>query len=145
MFEHLFIFSPGVWLGEGKITFKGSPSSLRFYSKWEMGYIPGTSDLLAKQTIEIENVEEKVITHYRFSDKVDSSFIIHLESESIGQVSGKGVVDFKTIAWEFHSAELEGFEVYEKLKNDEYRLHAEFSSIPQYRTTIEGKIWQKTV
>jgi len=31
---HLFILEPGLWLGEGKISFSASPEFLRFYTKW---------------------------------------------------------------------------------------------------------------
>ena len=36
----------------------------------------------------------------------------------------------------------EGFEFYEKQKDDSYLMRAEYSTTDQYRTLIIGKIWE---
>jgi hypothetical protein len=69
---------------------------------------------------------------------------MELENELLGKVKGAGVIDEKTIAWEFHgTGGLEGFEVYELQDNGDYMMHAEYSSPDQFRTIIDGRIWKK--
>lgn len=137
---HTFILSSGCWLGEGKISIKGAAQPLKFYTKWEI--TKGPDDLLiAKQTVELQDVEEHVVTSYTFSDIRETAFVVELKSESIEQAIGQGIIAPTTLAWEFHSPVLEGFELYERLPNGDYRLHAEFSSTSHYRTIIDGIIW----
>jgi hypothetical protein len=62
----------------------------------------------------------------------------------LGSVQGKGIIDAKTIAWEFRGhPDFEGFEVYELQENGDFMLHAEYSSLDQIRTIIDGRIWKK--
>jgi hypothetical protein len=54
------------------------------------------------------------------------------------------VIDAKTIAWEFrNNEEFQGFEVYELQENGDYMLHAEYSTSEDFRTIIDGRVWQK--
>jgi hypothetical protein len=140
-----FIFTPGLWLGEGKISFASSPDFLKFYTKWEIeqgGEKPAT--LKATQFVEIQGVEELVINNFIFSSILPTSFEVYLSNNLMGNISGRGLRDEKTVAWEFSKQlSCEGFEVYEKQENGDYFFHAEYGSPSQFRTTIEGLIWPK--
>jgi hypothetical protein len=138
-----FVFTPGLWLGEGKISFSASHEFLKFYTKWEIQEeSPGI--MKATQTVEMQGVDEQVINILTFQEIKPTSFTVILENNIIGSVSGKGIRDENMIAWEFQGhLTFEGFEVYEKQENGDYFLHAEYGSSDQFRTLIEGLIWRK--
>lgn len=138
-----FIFTPGVWLGTGKITFASSPEFVKFYTKWDIQDL-GSGRMRAKQTVEMEGISEPVINIYTIHEIQSASFKILLENELIGQVCGTGLFDAFTIAWEFRGqAECEGFETYERQEKGDYFLHAEYGTSKDFRTIIEGLIWSK--
>lgn len=138
-----FIFTPGLWLGEGKMTFSTSPEFLKFFTKWE---IKEEANGLIKAThiVEMQGVEEQVINRLTFQNVTDTSFTVILENNLFGQVEGKGLCNNNVIAWEFHDqSTFEGFEVYEKQENGDYFFHAEYGAPDQFRTLVEGLIWRK--
>lgn len=97
-----------------------------------------------QQQVEMEGGEENVFNNFAFSDIHPDSFAVELTSGILGTVTGKGVIDTKTLAWEFRNfPEFEGFEVYELQENGDYMLHAEYASAEQIRTIIDGRIWRK--
>ena len=146
--QHLFIFSPGRWVGGGKITFNTSPELIRFYTSWNVeekknGVIECT------QQIEMQTLHENVRNQFSIHDIspgiLMTRFKIDLENELIGSAKGVGIVDTKTIAWEFRGNKgIEGFEVYEIQENGDYMLHAEYSSVDDFRTIVDGRIWSKS-
>jgi hypothetical protein len=73
-------------------------------------------------------------------------FSIDLENQALGKVSGKGLVNDKLIAWEFRVEEIgfEGFELYEKQDDKNYLMRAEYATSDQFRTLIQGRLWQQT-
>lgn len=145
MVQNDFIFTPGLWLGEGKISFSASPEFLKFYTKWDIQEVaPGI--MSATQIVEMQGVEEQqVINVFTFKDIIPESFQLTLENDLVGMVEGKGIRDGQTIAWEFRNqTNFEGFEVYERQENGDYFLHAEYGAPDQFRTIIEGLIWRKT-
>jgi hypothetical protein len=142
--QHPFILAPGEWIGEGRITFSASPERLRFFTKWivEKDSEIGINCL---QHVEMEGGEERVSNKFVVSKLLPESFVIELTSEMLGTIQGKGVIDAKTIAWEFRGhPDFEGFEVYELQENGDYMLHAEYASSGQFRTIIDGRIWKKS-
>lgn len=144
MTTHEFIFQPGNWIGEGKITFSASPERLRFYTKWIIE--PMESGLiLCRQQVEMEGREENLHNNFEISHLQPLQFSIKLNSELMGALEGKGLIDSKTIAWEFRGEQdFEGFEVYELQENGDYMLHAEYMSTEQFRTIVDGRIWKKS-
>lgn len=143
--QHKFLFTPGRWLGSGKITFSASQEHVRFYTSWQITQGPD-GILLCTQRVELQEPQEVVINHYVISEPTENAFRIDLENELFGKVQGKGVIDKSTIAWEFHgsgSNGCEGFEVYELQENGDYMLHAEYSSADLFRTIIDARIWKK--
>lgn len=143
MAVHDFIFKPGLWVGEGKVTFSASPDRIRFYTKWTLEK-EKESQLIWHQHVELEGGESNVYNTFRFSNIKPDTFAVELNNELLGTVLGKGIIDRKTIAWEFRGhPEFEGFEVYELQDNGDFMLHAEYSSLDQIRTIIDGRIWKK--
>lgn len=141
--QHEFIFQTGQWIGEGKISFSSSPEQLHFYTKWMIA-LPKERSIHCKQKVETQGSDEQVLNDFKISDATDSSFKIELKNEHVGKVEGVGIIDAKTIAWEFRgNNQIEGFEVYERQENGDYAVHAEYSSSDQFRTIIDGRIWKK--
>ena len=145
MEKHQFIFTPGVWIGEGKITFSTSPEHVNFYVKWIINGLNEQKKIHSEQQVEMQGVEENTFNAVVFSEISQNEFKISLENHLLGKIHGKGVIDEKTIAWEYRGdPEFEGFELYELQDNGEYSLHAEYTSTDQYRTIIDGRVWKKS-
>lgn len=143
MAKHLFLFTPGIWLGEGVVTFSASPEHIRFYTKWQVNDIDSMLAIPCEQKVELQDTNEKVINELSLYNITSTNFLIKLENALFGQVTGKGLIDDKTIAWEFRSPEaIEGYEVYEIQDNGDYLFHSEYAS-DQFRTIIDGRIWKK--
>lgn len=146
MGPHQFIFEPGEWIGEGRIAFSASSETIRFFTKWVINNAE-PSGIVCTQEVEMQGNEPNAKSTFRFSQVKPTQFSVELESEILGKVKGTGIIDPKTIAWEFHSVGdngLEGFEVYELQDNGDYMLHAEYASPDQFRTLIDGRIWKKS-
>lgn len=141
--ENEFIFTPGIWLGEGKISFSASFEFLKFYTKWEITE-ESLGVMIATQVVEMQGVEEQVINLFKFKDIKARSFSVFLENNMMGSVSGRGIRDENLIGWEFRSqGGFDGFEVYERQEIGDYFLHAEYGGQDQFRTIVEGLIWRK--
>lgn len=140
---HVFILQPGIWVGEGKITFSASPEHVRFYTKW---IIQDTQNeqIACKQTVEMQGGMDPVYNEFTFSNLKSDGFTIELQNDLFGNLKGTGILEAKTIAWEFRGhSQFEGFEVYELQDNGDYMLHAEYASPDLFRTIIDGRIWKK--
>lgn len=145
MNKHLFIFQWGIWLGEGGILFTGAKDAVKFFTRWKVDLLEPTK-IVVQQEIEIFGVEERRINNYIFSEIKEGSFHVTLENESMGKVSGKGVLDEHTIAWELRDHPgLEGYEVYNLQENGDYTFSAEYASDQNYRSLIQGKVWRKAL
>ena len=142
--QHNFLFNPEEWIGDGTITFNEFGHGLKFYTHWKV-LDSNKNNVFCSQEIEVEGLMDKTQNKFTLSDIKNGSFAITLENESLGKVMGKGVMDEKTVAWEFSNKELgfEGFEVYELQEDGNYVTRGEYVSIDQLRTIIEGKIWKK--
>ena len=141
--KHQFLFTKGIWLGEGELSFTASQDKLKFYTRWVVDD-EKQSTIHCEQQVEIEGMGNNVINQFDFLDISSEVFAINLTSENIGKVFGKGVIDEKTIAWEFRDQPgIEGYEVYELQENGEYRFHAEYLSSEHHRSIIKGRIWRQ--
>lgn len=140
---HQFIFEPGIWIGEGRMIFTSSPEPIRFFTKWVIAPLDNQA-IVCHQVVEMQGIEEHVKNNFRFCNMKGTQFEVQLENDLFGKLEGKGVVDQKTIAWEFRgTAEFEGFEVYELEETGDYMMHAEYASPDQYRTIVDARIWKK--
>lgn len=135
-----FIFKPGKWVGEGSISFSSSSDQLFFITTW--GIEPRIDEEIhCKQEVKMEGSEEDVLNKFHLYDLTPKSFNIALDNEIVGEVTGSGIIDEKTIAWEFLAQEgFQGYEVYELQSDGEYSFHAEYASLNQFRTIIDGCI-----
>jgi hypothetical protein len=138
-----FLFQEGQWLGTGQVSFSMSPDVLHFRTKWvileeESGRFHCT------QTVEIVG-GDRIINEFFVSKKQPEKFEITLENELLGTFSGTGVVEERSIAWEFREkGTFEGYEIYRTTDESEYTMHAEYLSQDQMRTMIRGRIWKRT-
>lgn len=145
MNQHLFIFKPGVWLGEGKIHLSTAGEHLSFVTRW---LVPKKEEggVKAVQEIQISTLSDLMQNQFTITHIGKESFQIELENQSLGKVVGKGRISKEVISWEFRLSNLgfEGFELYEKTKEkDAYLMHAEYATVDDFRTIIHGKIWRK--
>lgn len=142
MSSHSFIFLPGRWIGEGRVGFSASSDTLHFYTQWQINPIEG-SVIQCTQEVDMPGTDKSLNT-FAISEITAVSFVINLQNDILGKVQGRGIIEPKTIAWEFHGqGTLEGFEVYEMQENGDYMMHAEYASQAQFRTIIDGRIWKK--
>ena len=147
MNEHPFIFQPGVWLGEGRVSLSMmKENELRFCTKWNVREIDDHAKIEAFQEIEISGLADRMENQFIFYDVTKKGFCIELENQALGAVVGQGLLHPEKISWEFRLGHLgfEGFEFYEKGEEpDMYLVHAEYMASDDFRTTIHGKIWKK--
>ena len=138
-----FLFEPGNWLGTGQVTFSFSPDLLYFRTKWSTAQ-PDDATYQCTQTVEIIG-GDRMVNIFVIRLTAENAFDIILQNELLGVFNGTGVVEPNLVAWEFrHPGTLEGFEVYERLQEQEYAMHAEYLASDGSRTMIRGKIWKAT-
>lgn len=147
MVQHAFLFSPGQWLGEGKIVLSMVDEELSFVTKWTIMPPDAEGKIECVQEIQIKGLADVMHNQFSIFDLSSNLFQIELENQSLGRVGGKGLIDDKVIAWEFRLSEVgfEGFELYEKQKDDTYNIRAEYASNDDFRTLIQGKLWKQAV
>lgn len=143
MSPHLFLFQSGIWLGEGKISFATTNDSVRFYTRWK--FVDTTAEgHVWLQEVELHELDQTNRNLFTISHPTNNNFQIRLENESMGCVTGKGIINPDVLAWELRDQpESEGFEIYNRQKNGEYLFRAEYASSAPYRTLIEGRLWLK--
>lgn len=143
MINHSFIFNPGSWLGEGKITLNMVEEELVFNTNWSVQNKDFTGKVACAQDIQIQGLSENMrneLTFYNFNGK---DFSVDMENQNIGRIVGTGVCDEKMIAWEFRNNDMnfEGYETYLLQPDGTYLMHGEYVTSDQFRTQIEAKIW----
>lgn len=145
--DHIFLFTPGEWIGYGKIIISGAKEEISFITKWKISEIDQDT-IYAEQLVEKQGVEDVLLNQYRFSNFSGNKFKVALENDILEQsVFGEGKFDESSIIWVFQSLDspvgLNGVEMYYRQKNDEYSLKAEYVLDDEHKTVIEGHIWRK--
>jgi len=140
--NHLFLFSPISWIGEGTIILNMVEEELSFYTKWNIFDPNSSGKISALQEIQIDGISENMENKLLFYDFNKKGFSVEMENVSLGKLQGSGIVDEKVVAWEFRSQDFEGFETYCKQEDGSYLMHSEYVTADQFRTQIEGRIWQ---
>jgi len=146
MFNHLFLFQPGCWIGEGKIQLNAFEDQLVFFTRWKSLHVDTEfREFEASQEVQIAGHADMMFNHFLFTQFHQKKFEVVLENQTWGEVKGIGMVDEKFIEWEFRDTELgfEGYEYYELLDDGTYVMKAEYVSKDELRTVIEGKIWKQ--
>jgi hypothetical protein len=135
--------TPGIWLGQGQILIHDLGQTLRYYTRWivkeaENGVI------YCDQEVEVQDFPEKSHNYYAIAEISHHSFVIQLESSTLGQVQGKGIIRDTVIAWEFNQQgqACTGFEIFEKTEDDRYITRAEFGHDAAGNTLITGVLWR---
>lgn len=143
-FKHIFIFQPRPWIGEGVITLNMVEEKLNFFTKWSITEPDFAGKIQSVQELQISGISENMRNELTFYDFTDNKFSIEMENLNIGKVVGSGVFDDNMLAWEFRENDLnfEGYETYHLQKDGSYLIHAEYVTSDQFRTQIDGKIWQ---
>ncbi|NGX59341.1 MAG: hypothetical protein KR126chlam3_00492 [Chlamydiae bacterium] len=143
--DHSFLFSPKKWLGEGKIKLSMVEEELDFFTRWNLGALDQGGKIPASQEVQIKGMNEIMHNQFLITDLTSSHFNLELENAALGTIIGKGIIKENLIAWEFRHSELgfEGFEFYERQPDGTYLVRAEYATPDQYRTIIQGKIWEK--
>jgi hypothetical protein len=140
-----FLFEPGTWLGEGKISFSITTEELRFFTRWTVSETEEEGTYLWTQRVEMAQDGEKIENHFAFTPLKEGIFSVKLENEFIGKAIGKGVFDENKVAWEVTSPEsFQGFESYIKKEAGRFAFHAEYIAPDNFRTIINGEIWKKS-
>jgi hypothetical protein len=143
MFNHSFIFNPGSWIGEGKITLNMVEEELVFNSNWTVQDKDSLGKVTCAQDIAIRGLSDSMRNELTFYDFGGKNFIVDMENQNIGKITGIGVFDEKMIAWEFRDNEqnFEGYESYDLQPDGSYLMRGEYVTSDQLRTCIEAKIW----
>lgn len=146
MYDHLFIFNPGCWIGEGNINLNALSDKLIYFMRWRSVVVDlELTEFEATQEIQIAGHTDVMYNHFLFTNFDRKEFDVVLENQAWGEVTGRGMVDDHFIGWEFRKNDLgfEGFEFYELQEDDTYQIKAEFITQEDLRTNIEGKIWKQ--
>jgi len=142
---HNFIFNPGAWMGEGRILLNMVEEELSFLTNWNILGKDFAGKVQCLQEIQINGISENMKNDIYFYDFGPRTFCVEMDSPNIGRVVGTGVHDDKVIAWEFRENDMnfEGYETYHLQPDGSYVMQAEYVTTDQFRTLIDGKIWQQ--
>jgi hypothetical protein len=142
MDEHSFLLKEGEWEGSGEISLTISSEKLPFTVTWHIK--KKENFFICQQKVYVEGNPVAVSNMYTINEIDKETFLIELSGTQVGHAYGKGVFDTSKIAWEFsgESSNIQGFEVYKRVANEEYLLHAEYAS-EDMRTIVHGTIRPK--
>lgn len=143
---HQFLLTPSSWLGQGKIQLNMVSEELAFFTRWNAGASDGDGRIECLQEIQVKGLSDIMHNQFFIYNLANGEFSIELENQALGKIAGKGLINDKVIAWEFRVEEIgfEGFELYEKQDEKNYLMRAEYATTDQFRTLIQGRIWQQT-
>ena len=141
-----FSLLPATWIGQGKIKLNMIAEELVFFTRWDIGIARLRSGRIESiQEIQVKGLSDIMHNQFALYDFTSGEFAIDLENQALGKIVGKGVINEKVIAWEFRVEDMgfDGFEFYEKIDDKNYLMRAEYATSDQFRTVIEGKVWQQ--
>ncbi|MBI3508240.1 MAG: hypothetical protein HY069_01200 [Chlamydiia bacterium] len=143
MSKHPFIFNPGNWFGEGKITLNLVEEELVFNTNWAVQAKDFAGKVTCAQEIQIHGLSENMRNDLNFYDFHPNTFSVDMENPNIGRIVGTGVYDDKTIAWEFRNNDMnfEGYETYSLQSDGSYQMKGEYVTSDQFRTQIEARLY----
>ena len=144
-FIHSFIFSPGSWYGEGKIVLNMVEEELLFNTNWSVQDRDFAGKVAAAQEIQIQGLSDNMRNELTFYDFQQKTFCVDMENPNIGRITGTGLFDDKTVAWEFRNNDMnfEGFETYAIQPDGSYLMRGEYVTSDQFRTRIEAHLTQR--
>lgn len=119
---------------------------LPFHIRWNVFELDDKGRIFCTQEIQVVGLSDCMHSRFSLYDLHATNFAIKLESQSIGKIVGKGIINSTVIGWEFRKGVLgfEGFEIYQMSSDEEiYLLHAEYTTGENFRTIIRGKMRKK--
>lgn len=142
-FKHSFIFAPGRWSGEGRISLNMVEEELVFNTSWNVQTRDFIGKIQCSQDIQIHGLSEGMRNDLYFSDFQNKHFTVEMENPNIGRIVGSGLYDDNLIGWEFRNndANFEGFETYHLQPDGSYLMKGEYVTADQFRTQIEARLW----
>lgn len=145
MGNHIFILTPGIWFGEGKIQLNMIEEELLFHTSWTVYPKDSSDKIQCIQEIQIDGLSDNMRNELYFEDIHSETFAVEMNNDNIESIMGSGLIDKSTIAWEFRDNEMnfEGFEIYKLQEDGSYLMRAEYVTSDQFRTKIDGRIWQQ--
>lgn len=145
MGQHFFLLNQGVWLGQGKIQLNMVAEELAYFTRWTISPPDEQGRIACLQEIQVKGLSETMHNQFTIYGRNGGEFIIDLENQALGKITGKGMINDKLIAWEFRAEEIgfEGFEFYELQDDATYLMRAEYATTDQFRTMIQGHMWQQ--
>ena len=146
MTHHQFLLTPSCWLGQGKIQLNMVSEELDFFTRWNADGVDSEGRIECTQEIEVKGLSDVMLNEFLIYNHTNGEFVIDLENQALGRITGKGLINDKVIAWEFRVEEIgfEGFELYEKQDEQNYLMRAEYATDDQFRTLIQGRVWKQT-
>ncbi len=143
--NHFFLLQPRAWVGQGSIQLSMVAEELTFMTNWDIGQPDTSGGISCVQEIQIHGLADIMSNQFIMYDFSGSTFRVELENQALGKVQGSGFFDDTVIAWEFRVPEIgfEGLEFYEKQSDASYLMRAEYATQDQFRTIIQGQVWQK--
>ncbi|MBX7066345.1 MAG: hypothetical protein K1X28_03860 [Parachlamydiales bacterium] len=146
MLNHSFIFAPGTWYGEGKITLNMVEEELFFNTSWAVQNKDFAGKVSCAQEIQIQGLSENMRNDLAFYDIQGKTFSVDMENQNVGRIVGTGVFDEKMIAWEFRNNDMnfEGYETYHLQPDGSYHMKGEYVTSDQFRTQIEARLWLRS-
>jgi len=144
--KHTFIFSPGSWSGEGKISLNIMEEELHFSTNWNVQTRDFTGKVQCMQGIQIQGLSENMRNELIFYNFQNKTFTVDMENQNVGRIIGSGIYDDSVIGWEFRCVEsnFEGFETYYLQEDGSYLMKGEYVTSDQFRTQIEARIWPQS-
>ncbi len=145
MFNHPFLLTSSAWLGQGRIQLNMAAEELSYVTKWNVSDRNSEGRIECVQEIQVKGLSDVMHNQFNIFEMNSSEFLIELENDALGKITGKGIINEKIIAWEFRIEEMgfEGFELYEKEDEQNYLMRAEYATADQLRTLIQGKVWKR--
>jgi hypothetical protein len=146
MTQHQFLLTPSSWLGQGKIQLNMVSEELAFFTRWNISAPDADGRIECLQEIQVKGLSDIMHNEFFIYSLNGGEFVIDLENQALGKITGKGLINEKVIAWEFRIEDIgfEGFELYEKQDEKNYLMRAEYATNDQFRTLIQGRVWQQT-
>lgn len=144
--QHQFLLTPTNWLGQGKIQLNMVSEELAFFTRWNASKVDGDGRIECLQEIQVKGLSDVMHNQFFIYNMASGEFTIDLENQALGRVTGTGLITDKVIAWEFRIEDIgfDGFELYEKQDEKNYLMRAEYATSDQFRTLIQGRVWQQT-
>lgn len=145
MHSSLFLFTPGIWIGEGTIYIGTASTPIRFFTKWTIQLL-GKDRLEAIQRIELQGVAEHITNRYLVSEIHATSFSLTWDTALSPPIHGIGCYSTDSLTWSLMGEEgFQGEEYYLRQNDGSFVFQATYGTDDAFGTRITGHLWLKTL